>query len=594
MLKSKRNNLIFILVVAFAVAFGTFLCSIQLNKKVVLADAMSVEDLYFTPGARLSATDLSIMSFQLNLSESAYDNVEIESIEIEFDTEDGSLKNCYIDYPSLSIDDFDYYGNSYATEVVVNVLNFNQGVKLKATVNYVDNDENKTLTAVSLKRSILELLRSMDNAGAIEDYFEEEGNTYNTVCKILEADNDGFSLKAESAVYNNIFKYSYEENLGAGDGGFYEGIENTLVIIDNAEAIYRVKHQKDINSDIRIMFSFAHESVTKKLNLYVEEKIVRIDNPISSILSDLEFKYWSNDEYYYFQFGFIEDINNNFSNLAVESWDTDIDVGLNAADTEYTNSLLAEIEQLKARYDEQLALVEQKEKEKNEIYERINSLESEIEELNQEIETLTNDYETQIATLTQEHESEIQRLNEEHSAEIESLTETSAEEIEELKEAHQTEIDELNAQYEQELEEANTVYNSNLTKLSEELEELTSNYDSLVIEKQNLEEQLDALGSSLEGDNSELIALNQKLVSEKNQLVKEKEELQEENSELKKQLAELQQKEDAEFSIGCGSVSNGKGSGSSGGMGFTTMLTLIGMATLYTGVQYARKKNNNS
>ena len=180
------------------------------------------------------------------------------------------------------------------------MLNFNQGVKLKATVNYVDNDENKTLSAVSLKRSILELLRSMDNAGAIEDYFEADENTYNTICRILDADSNGFSLKAESAVYNNIFKYSYEENLGAGDGGFYEGVENTIVNIDNAEAIYRVKHQKDINSDIRIMFSFTHESVTNKLNVYVEDKIVRIDNPVVSILSDLEFKYWSNNEYYYF------------------------------------------------------------------------------------------------------------------------------------------------------------------------------------------------------------------------------------------------------------------------------------------------------
>lgn len=535
-------------------------------EQVENAKPISDDDVYFTPGASLFVSDLSLLMFRLNISTTGYE--KISNIEIKFDTDDGTLENCSIDYTLLTVDDFDDYGSYYCTDVTVTVPYVKQDITLCATAT---DNSGATVTVKSSARSILSILRSMNDADAVEDYFEAMPNTLATVQKILDADASGYYLKAESGIYSNIFKWAIiDSSIGAGDDGFYDSVENTVVPIDNANVIYRIKSQYGIYRDVEFEFSFLHNNRAKSIFFTIEDKIITIDNDISDVMPTIDYAYWADSQYYYFTFSFLDDLKAIATDLEVESWRTDIDAGMAASDTEYTNSLLAEIEMLKAQYDAQVALVTEKETEIFNLKQRINEIEQQVEDLQNEI-----------IELNAAHAAEIERLNEEHSLAIQKLNFSHKAEISSLKEKHADEIEQLNADH----LAAMNIVNANLAAVTAELEAVKE-------EKASVEAAKDALEESLSGDNSELIAAYNKLVNANNQLNKQNSELKKENEELKKQLAEKEEQSGSGFSVGCGSIGGGSGSGSGdGGIYSTLMLTALGLAVLYLGVQHARKKN---
>lgn len=467
--KSKRKNLIISLVALFLALVTTFCSTYSTNANKAYATSISDTDIYFTPGAGLYVSDLSLLMFRLNISSNGYEN--ISDIEVDFATDDGTLENCSIDYTSLTVDDFDDYGSYYSTDVVVTVPDVSQNITLRATAT---DNSGATVTVESSARSILGILRSMNDAGAIEDYFEAMPNTLATVQKILEADESGYYLKAESGIYNNIFKWEYlgGDFIDPGDDGFYDSYENTVVPIDNANVIYRIKSQDGVYADVKFEFSFLHNNLAKSIFFTISNKIIVIENDISDVLPSLDFDYWANSEYYYFTFSFLDDLTEITTDLEVESWRTDIDVGMIASDTEYTNSLLAEIELLKAQYDAQVALVAEKETEIFNLKQRINELEQQVVDLQNEITELNTAHEAEIVELVAQYENMIVSLK----SSISSL---------------QTEKEIL--------EEALTGDNAELVA---KYEKLSSENTQLEKENAELKKKIESLKSDTEADNS--------------------------------------------------------------------------------------------
>ena len=441
--------------------------------------------------------------FRLNYNKTAFENYVINSIDILPNSNEGSLSQTkyYSEDFTLSTDASLYY-----IDIAVDLSDYNEEIGLKATINY--GEDNFTLETTSISVSMMTCWKLMRDAGTLQEHYSKIENedtaedAYNEVLELLESDENGFSLKAKSAVYSNMFTYSY--NIVTGAPITYQPD------INKSNAIYRVSLMTVPNQKGgTISFYYENAGFSFSLN---EEGFLGYSDTYG--ISGDAFLFWREGEYFYFTFNFLDKIEEAPS--LITSFNTVIDIAANPDDNEYIQSLISQIDEWKKRYEDETSKNIANDETLKKLYEEKAKLEADISLLNSDLTTL-----------------------QEEKARLETLI---------------IEKEELIKKFEEEVDRLQIAYDSttaNNLKLNSDLEIARA-------ELATLKEEKAALETALEGDNAELISLLRSREAEITRLNNEIKKLQDENENLKQQI-----KAQGNF-VGCGSIDTRNGAGGSG------------------------------
>lgn len=514
-----------------------------------------VEDVYFVTGATSSTQSTNKLAFYLCWDE----NMEAELKEVRINFEMSDTTGCNIDKTLITPADFE--DNDGQVRIPVTVKDPNKVVKIKATVTVELFGQSMEFTTYSSERSLLYVWKQMIADEEVVLDFEED--VLFEIKRLIAAEESGFYLKAESGAYINIYDYEQSE-----DWNVDLSVKNT---------VYRIEDVSLGTDPCVLEFRFCNNDDFYYTNIEVEHEDYENGNGISFWESELSYweyerdypfttedrdkvsitedeitvSYWRDEKYDYFMFDFLENMTEGTELVSCNAYYANVDIALMSSDTEYTESLLAEINNWKNQYETLLASVTEKEEEIERCYQKINGLEAKISELND--------------TITQRN-SEILSLK----SDIETRKETEAN---------------LRAQIATLQSEKETLTNErdlNLLLYNKASQDVFR----LEAEKDDLNAKIELLKEAQSGDVSGLVDTIEKKNSQISQLEKELEE-------AKKQLNKKEDKDKNTLpTFGCGSINTGSGSGA-GGIASLMATVATTMILFYIGVNYARKKKQN-